>query len=95
VPAPSSLPCSELEARLASKEGASIKQEYLHRLHLLDIRLRAYLRAGPSPVNYEKSSALAKAVETAITIMEQQSVSSSSSEPSAPHELSTNHSISR
>lgn len=62
-------PQSELEEKLTSPQGAVIKEKYLSRLRTLEIRIQAYLKAGPCQVQYASSQALANAVETAIIIM--------------------------
>jgi hypothetical protein len=79
---PSPLPLSELEVRLTSAQGTTIKKEYLARLRHLENRLNVYLKAGPSPTNYEKNQALAYAIRTAILIMEQYPITDFPAAPS-------------
>ena len=61
---------TELEARLASPQGATVCAAYQARLHELAKIIRAQLNNGASPTDYTICRALGKAVDTAAEILE-------------------------
>jgi hypothetical protein len=67
--APPSTPITDLEARLASPEGPTLRESYRMQLATLAENARAHLRLGLTHAHYHACAALVDAAETAQAVL--------------------------
>ncbi|MFA5489283.1 MAG: EscE/YscE/SsaE family type III secretion system needle protein co-chaperone [Candidimonas sp.] len=69
----------DLEARLAGPEGGALRSQIRQALHTAESRLRANVKQGLSPADFQVSTALADAFLAAQEILDRHSSSGKTS----------------